>query len=481
MSVVKIENIGPIKSLSIPVTPGVTVLRGRNESGKSTAIRSLEAISGTKTKLETTDGEKVGSVTGAGVVLHVGQRTTRSGELEFRSIEERLDIGALVDPGIQDPKAANRKRIKALLSLSKSKLEVSDFCSCVPEGSDLLTEDDYADDPVEMAGRIKRRLEKLARDESAKATEANQQAKILKAKLDDLPECEADEDAASQRLRNAIETQASLRERKRQADECRERYEAAKAKLDQHGDVQSAVPDAESALAAARKDMQAAESLIASLEEQMRDAKMRRAEASMSIETAEERLQSARRQDDLLAKWRDAVEADQLAPPTAKEMQAADNEVAAATEMVAASRDARERKRIADELAEARERYKQHTVTEGVLRNGAKATDDVLSDAVKMPEFRVIKGELHYVEGDRCEPYSRLSDGKRWQVAIAVAASALHGEDGIGIIPLSQVAWEGLDSKNRKLVMEAAVKNNVAIVTAEKSDGDLEAVEVTAS
>ncbi|MDP6468501.1 MAG: ATP-binding protein [Pirellulaceae bacterium] len=132
---ISIRDIGPHTSLELQVSPGVNVISGHNESGKSIAVRCVAALAGGDAKsLPIRDGSAAGLVSGFGTTLSIGARNTRAGEFsDADSLEDRINIAALVDPGLKDPAAATKHRTRALLTLTGTKLTFEDFRTILPE------------------------------------------------------------------------------------------------------------------------------------------------------------------------------------------------------------------------------------------------------------------------------------------------------------------------------------------------------------
>ena len=114
---ITLKNIGPIENVTIPVPAegGVVVLRGRNGSGKSTALDAIQTAITGKGKPPLRDKAAKGEIHAGGVSLTVAKSIRRSGELVVTSLDSRLSVADLVDPGIVDPLRADASRIKALV------------------------------------------------------------------------------------------------------------------------------------------------------------------------------------------------------------------------------------------------------------------------------------------------------------------------------------------------------------------------------
>ena len=156
MKNIEIKNIGPIASVTIPVPEagGVVVLTGRNGSGKSHALEAVSAATTGKGKPPLKDMAKSGTVSVPGVTMTVGRSVRRQGELQVETLEGRLSIADLVDPGFVDPERADAKRIKALVGLSKADISEGDLHG-FPEN---LTKDLSLDDPVAAMAELRKRI-----------------------------------------------------------------------------------------------------------------------------------------------------------------------------------------------------------------------------------------------------------------------------------------------------------------------------------
>ena len=84
-----------------------------------------------------------------------------------------LDPSVLVDPGLKDPIAADKRRIECLLLLGGAKASPEDFVELVGDRAafDALvpSEDLETDDPLELQQRVKQRLEAAARTREGEA------------------------------------------------------------------------------------------------------------------------------------------------------------------------------------------------------------------------------------------------------------------------------------------------------------------------
>lgn len=131
--VIELDSIGSIRSakILIPKDGGVVVLTGRNGSGKSTALDAIQSAMTGKGKPPVMDMAKSGSVRVAGITMTVARSVRRQGELQVETLEGRLSIADLVDPGFVDPERADAKRIKAWWA-SRKPTSASTTCTGFP-------------------------------------------------------------------------------------------------------------------------------------------------------------------------------------------------------------------------------------------------------------------------------------------------------------------------------------------------------------
>lgn len=128
---IKIKQRGIISDLEIPVPPagygGVVLLRGRNGSGKSTALAIIESILKGGSAVGLKQGAVKGSTEGLGVHINVGARITRRGQLEVTGFAGAENITKFVDPKIKDPEAADAERIRQLLRIANAKISADEW------------------------------------------------------------------------------------------------------------------------------------------------------------------------------------------------------------------------------------------------------------------------------------------------------------------------------------------------------------------
>lgn len=473
---IEITNVGPIERLEVkvPEDGGVVVLRGRNGSGKSTALESAAALTGKGTKLSTRDGVRgTGRIDGLGATVILGNRITRAGELEVSSLEGRISIADLVQPPLKDPGAADRQRIKALLSLTGVEPSVEMFREVVGDAVDDI-EVEWTGDIVEVAGRVKRALENKARAAEREASIREGQAKNAEDAVKDIDENEPHDEAALRAANiEAASVYRSLEDLDRQARAAVDKIAQAREKLEQAraGYTGPTVEDAKGSEASAEQVYRDSCAVVTRLEAELRDAKHNAEQAHMEWSHAVEATHRAEQHAQTVASYEEALEAALPEPLDPGELDAARriaDEAAVAVERGAVIRQALDQKAKAAEFREAAAALSRSAEN---LRTAAGQIDDTLSRQINSDHLFVVDGRLYaggHARGD--VPFAELSEGERWTLAFDAVAPVV-GEGGIVVLP--QTCWDGLDSVNRRHVAELARSRRIVVLTAEATEGDL--------
>ena len=479
-----VNDIKVVEKLDIPVPDdgGIVVLRGGQGTGKSTALAAISKMLGGNVRgLESRDGAERGFVEFGGCRMTVSRsRTTRRGQLEVAELETRLDLAALVDPGIADGERADATRIKALVSLSGVQANVSAYHELVggPEAFATLAVDTETTDPVVLAGRTKRALEAEARRrESIADTEFGKSAAARNAASDVDTKLPHDETQLRQQHTAAVEQLAKLTEKRRAFEQQHEAREKAKQSLDLAGQNYTGPTPDEAALeieqtqaelnnAIALKEQ--AEQAYQSARQQLADAKAKHDAATASLRASEDHFRN-------LESWRETVKTIIADSPSDQQIEAARAEVDQAAAAIETGVKIRSAKQQLETALAHDHAARQARVAADALRGAAKATDDVLSSLIPSGPLRVEGGRL-VVSTDRSqsELFSDLSDGERWRIAIDVAADQLPPH---GLLVIPQVAYEGLTESTRQAINAHAKQRQVVIITAEAIDGELHATE----
>ncbi|HAI12646.1 MAG TPA: hypothetical protein DCM28_13140 [Phycisphaerales bacterium] len=478
---VNIENIGPIEQLDIKCPPdgGVVVLRGRNGLGKSTALSSAQALVSGNGKLSTRDdAPSAGRVNGFGAMIHVGAKTTRAGEVEVSSIEGKLNIADLVKPPLKDPVAADRQRIKALISITGVEPTAKAFADVIGnEMADYVSAATWAGkDMLDVASKAKRDLEQAAR---GKEDEANLREGQAKAHEEAASGVDMSGECDEQKLRNASTIASGnlrvLQERQEASERSANQLAEAREKLDQvkanytGPTVDQAIADVKSS----ENNLASATATVNNLERQLAEAKSAQERIDLKLQSARSSLRAAEEYTEAVAMYEAVLEGTATKAPSPDELEAAQqamDDASNALEQGALIRNAMAKLR---EAKDARDQANKAAVTASRLRDSAKLIDNVLSNAIENDQLFVRDGRLctnHHARGETL--FGDLSEGERWTKAFDVAAPIV-GEHGILILP--QNFWEGLDPHNRAHVADLARHHKIVVLTAEATDGELRA------
>lgn len=492
---ISIKDTGPIKELIIDPKPGVTCLVGENGAGKSKALEAVDALTGGGAKLKPRDGTLGGEVSGFGIRISVGHSARRFGDPEFVSLGDKLDVAALVDPGLKSPEANDAARIKALVGLTGVTADAQMFYELVG-GQELFESivkknSIVPDDPVEMARRIKKDLEEASRLEQSQADHAQghadakkESAKAFGEQTEPRPEAELQaefRDAVSResKLQSLVQQSAEAKVAKQRA---KESYLEASKSYDG-----PTVPEAAKALESASLDEANAQLAVNKAREALESAQSTLTNCTYLRRGANDRLESAKQAIALCEKWEKQIaEIVDVAEPSAEEMAKAASDVATARQAIENAVVARKAHDLLAEAEAAAQEAKGHQERADRLRNSAKATDSVLSKLITKAggALRVVgteKGPRLVTTTDRAADtlYADLSDGQRWRMAMEIGLDTfkrLIAEmeiPGTPIFPLPQRAWQDLNPANRQPIADLARERGVCILTARCDDGPL--------
>jgi hypothetical protein len=473
------ENNGPVERISIPRPEGggVILFRGENGAGKTKLLEATKELlhkgSGSVT---CSDHAKRGEVSGLGVTIRFGRSTRRTGELEVESIEGRLSIADLVDPGLKSEEASDAARIRALACLQDAQVERADWIKLAPPGEETpLAGETLTGDIVAQAGQVRRIYHA-----HAKAIEKDASFKKAKAAsvLDELADVESLELPDVDKLADAYAEQSAKAQR---IESGRDTYQTGKSRLADSSmrlvtlKECSRDPDAASLKAdECRANINIAEAIVQGLEDDLTEARQDLLARKSEFSIAEEKRDSAKRAASEIAAL--AIDVAELkAIPTVT-----DDDV---TEANAATNEAKRlhdsgvvvREKLLRRITAAKNIEEANVLIKTALawRDAAKATDDVLAGAIKTGPLKIVGGRVMAKHKDRgLAPYSEMSHGERYTIAIDIAADNL-GEGGY--LVADQTAWEGLDPDNKRHVISECKRRGIFLFTAEATAGELRA------
>lgn len=495
---IQIDNIGPIEHLSLEAREGtITVLRGRNGDGKTTALKAIAAATrpGSE-KLESRDGTTGGTVEAFGVTIRVGRggANRRSGDLVVTAVEDRLSIADFVDPGVQDPVAADTRRLKALVSLAGVSADPAIYHSLVggpgPFAELVNPESLAAKDPIVLAEKIKRDLEQGSRLQGQRAERLFSEIRAKAATFEQL-DLDAEHDAGrlQAEVLDASGMLSQLREREALAKQDAQRRAEAQRSLDAAMANWKPLPDA-SAVEQARSNLQSSldarqrlESTVAGLRQQLAQAELELERANTGVTAAKSALDAAeaaqkhaQQQQQTLAAWQQTLAAPAIPAPTDAEFEAALSRFTRANRAQEQGVLIRQGLKAKAECTALETQRAAAVKASESLREAAKSVFDVLAKQVDglIPGLKLDRQLRIVVPHERRgECYlADLSHGERWTRALDIAVAAFERRGERGVLAIPQEAWEGLDGVNRRLIARHVAKTGLIVFTAEAERED---------
>ena len=490
---VVLDNIGPIEHLELDAKPGtITVLRGLNGRGKTTALEAIDALTRGNGKLESRDGTVGGTAVGFGVQIKVGRggANRRTGDLVVTAVEDKLSIADFVEPNLKDPVAADGRRLKALVALAGLTADPTMFeslCETPEEFRSVVKPESLeATDPVDMASRVKRDFEAASRLQTTKAERLFGEIKAKLAAIEGLNlVAEHDREVLQRRLEMAIAAQSALNERLQLAGRAALQRQQAESSLKNlvDGYTGPSLEDAAKAEQEALDERDCQQRLVEKAEDDLREFKADLQDANSRLSLAIAAKKAAAERESSIEKIKTILEvATANEPPSDAVLLDADHAVQAAqrqSEDGVLIRAAIARKNEAEALEASRVSAVKAAQS---LRDAAVSTLDVLAAGVKslVPGLK-LDGQLrivvpHHKRGE-CF-YSDLSHGERWRLALDLAVSAFERKGQRGVLAIPQEAWEGLDAVNRKIIADHVATTDLIVFTAESNkelddEGDL--------
>jgi energy-coupling factor transporter ATP-binding protein EcfA2 len=468
---IELNNVQAITHLKfeLPEGGGVVVLLGKNGCGKTTTLNAIsEAAGGKKTGLSARDGAKFGTIEAPGVRLRVGKSTTKMGELEFDSIEGRVPLADLVDPGFKDPEACDRVRTKALIQLAGVEPNLEIFREIEGYSESANTISASPDDVLGMAAALKMEVEKLARSAEESATDALSRSKVLWEQSEGLDatierDGEKLRDASEQAIRDLADIQRTALAREEQLKQ----WLDCKFHLDKMVDETKPISEIEHKITWW-------ETRVRETQNEIELLKANLVEAQSNLKSWTQELRHAQQIEKAQKELRAVVDAGEPMLIENKEI----NRKFVAVESARHHEQAGEiqRKKHIDR-AGAENFQRIATGHEGwgkQYRAGAARIDGILSEQINKlgVDLAVMDGRLYYDTSRGPTLYHELSDGERWRIALDIAID-LAGTNGLLSIP--QASWEALDPANRIAIDEHCKRRGAVIVTAAAADGELRA------
>jgi hypothetical protein len=493
---IKAQNLGPISELNLTLdAPGVTVLSAPNGSGKSILVDSVEQMTQGKSKLPLKRGEERGFLEAIGVRAAINPKATRTaGAFSVPTLDVKHSPSDVVDPGVSEAVAADKRRIRSLIAMSGIEPNAALFPQCseefVPDEFDhiVTVESRSAADIVDMANKIARDYQAEARGWEKMADLDETRGQSLRERLGSINlMAECDPDVLQERFITAQTNYSTLTSTKMQAGKYAEAAEKARAEL-QRWDERD-LPTVAEATEAVSKAVENIDSLsesrrqlgekIEALKLEFEDLGKQIKVATAEMKTIEQTKQLAENHAERRAACLKAIaDCENFPCPTPDEIEDAKEIVGNAREAMEYGAKVREAKTEATQVknfldsAAARRSRAEH------YRQAAAATDSVLCQLLQTDIFRVItvgqnkRLQAFHPTKKEWMFYADMSEAEKWTRALDEAINRV-GEGGL--IPLKQEAWEGMDVWNREIVHEHAKSRGVYVLaveaTRDKSDG----------
>ena len=483
-----IDKVKAVRKLELPILDGggVVVLKGRRGCGKSWALKAVDALTNpaSRKSLSPTDGADVGTISGPGITIRLGKSNTARGQLEVETLDSDCDLSALVDPGLKDIEAADKRRLETIIRLLKIAVSRERWNAMLKDVPKLLDDPVLkaidCSDPVSASDKIRRRVHDIARETERVVNDKRAQATATRETVRGIDlEAPADEaelrsavEAVQEQLTVARQQQRAKAEAQTAAEDAQRRLQQAQAA---YGGPTAA--ECQTALGEATDAYNLADVEVKQAEDTLNAAKAKRCQFAASRTAADNSLVAAKHHESTLAEVRSILAASIPEAPDDALIAGLENGKKTAQEAVEYGVKVRGAKLAIEQADKLDEEWKQLSVESDRLRDIARSTDTVLQDALAASGVDCVR----IIEGRVCVPSSRplgyeplgeLSDGLRNEVAVKLGAA---GVGKGGILTLSQQAWEGQDPDGELIIVETARTCGVTLYTAEATSGELRA------
>ena len=470
MPTVTVSNVGAIDSIAIDMpdnSGGVKVLCGTSGIGKTTVIRAINGLLGSKDDLallSPKDGAERGEIKGLGKTVKVGQRIQAAGATSVPHLGDRLDIATLVDPKLLDPAARTKVRVRCLVSIGGKKIKPEDLLGeKYAELAEMVDLDELRgmDDPISMADKLKRQLDQLALIEernTERKTGAASAKRLEAGDMDTLSEA-GDHATLLHNHRKAMLATSSAKQQKATYDTSVAANKPIYAKIEAKN-AECNGYDLDELDAAARQAATVANGLKARYEA-----------AKVASDAALQRQKDAQRLYGELSELTGEVRfpGEDVDQATLDSLSAAEDE---AYRNLQDAGDIQRRKAALETSIEMQNEASELAKKAADLRLAAQTVSMEVQKALPAGPIQVQDGSLVVQHGKRRKPvlFDDLSTGERWKCAMTYAIAAV-GEGGV--IPLVQESWQALAPELQEEVAEMCVQAKVWIITAKVTDGEL--------
>ncbi len=487
-----VKDVGAIKELIVPVPEegGVVIARGPNGCGKSTLLRAAQGLLGDKkdkASLRHHDDAEKGFISLGDATLTLGRSNRSSGALDIHSLAGRVDLGDIVDPQVEDPLRADKRRIEAIFKVAGSSMEGTELKKLLPADvvESLDWKDSAGEEPIlDVADRLRSVLTERARNLEKKGQERAAQAKAMKIGKHEAFTCPTAEEIqqAKDDFQAKTEEGIKLAERKRLADEQFDRVAKARREFAEADgqDLQSKIDSLEADIKEAYGKFEQFGAEISKHEKAILELRDARNKAGADCEALEVKKDALHKQ----LKYREQLEAiiaESVQPITEEQV---NQHRAAVDEARTLWDELRQAEQDAKTLEKANAIEKEAETIEADSKKArevaGKGIDSALGKLIGkvFPGSQFLEGRLAVEHPKRGTTYfGELSDGERWTVVLNLATS-LCPDSTMLVVP--QIAWEGLDGANRQKINDWAKEHKIVVLTAESSkEVEAEGIEAT--
>jgi hypothetical protein len=486
---IQIRDIGGVAAFDLTLRPGVTELIGRNGAGKTSTMSAVSRLFGAEVPLEPRDGSESGEVVGEGVKLVVRKVCRATGQADV-ALADTGPLATLIDPGLKDPEARAKARIRALVALLR--LPVTDEAILTLAADALVAKvatqeihDEMIEDLLQACEKVRLVAHRLKREQDQERDEAHGRAEVHEA-------------AAAQARREALAAggpvDLTMNQARELASAAESEYHTARVTCQQRQELERQQAEIRESLGE-RPDLSAHDATLARLDGEV-DA------AQEAVRAAEQVLYEAR---GLLesAKSVAALERQErvktLAALEAHKRQSAilDREVSGATPdevarlelEVTAFKSTVERARLSEAISAAQKKADaearkaaEHGERAEYLEAIAKSVRTRLGDLLAgspAAGLTIDRGRLAVLDDDgKAQDFeSRQSDGQRIRVALQIAKVAYKG----AVVPLDGRYWTALDGERQSEFARAAEEAGLYVLTERPTEGPLAARHVAVS
>jgi len=481
-----LEHGGPVELFEINFdSPGVYELLGSTGVGKTSVLKGIDHLSGKNVDLTVTDGYSSGQVKGFGVVAPIGGRKRRKGELDVEMLDvERFSLSDLVDPPIKNPVAADRHRIKALISLRGVDANPADYYELVG-GSAVLEkmlppDKIQTDDPVLLATRIKAALDGMALSQAGSGEHEMTHARSAMAEFEGVDLTAEHDSATLQQAHDSARRRCDLlEEQARAAVLATDNQILAKESLRKAEESYSGpnVMHANEDVMHAKGSHSTLEARLNTLKQAIEDTERKFRETNHALRGAQAALKAAEQHHNTCQLWTDTLREKIETPDPADVAEAASHAIESSENLEngVRIRDAlgsRNRARVHQDKAEA------FLTQANRYRECAARIPDVLTTLIDCDSIRAasVDGETRLVvdhKRGKMTLFADLSDGERVRLSIDATVPRLAERSGPSVFAVPQRIWQDLAPSDKSEIDRYAELNNIYIVAAQVTDGAL--------